>query len=117
MATAILHTQPSGSSPVGQEALECAFAFASLEIEVALFFQGDGIWQLLSGQQTEVNGFKNHSKSYASLSFYDITTIYACEESLKQRNVNDTNLVIPVTVLSFNAFSEKLNQYQQILRF
>ena len=117
MATAILHTQPSGGSPAGQEALEAAFAFSSLEIEVALFFQGDGVWQLLSGQCTEINGFKTHSKSYASLSFYDITAIYACEESLKQRNVTEANLIIPVTSLSFDAFSEKLNQYQQILRF
>ena len=117
MSTAILHTQPSGGSATGQEALECAFAFSSLEIEVALFFQGDGIWQLMSEQDTALNGFKTHSKAYSALPLYDITAIFVCEDSLQQRGVVASNLIIPVTQLSLRAFSERLNQYQQVLRF
>ena len=117
MSAAILHTQPSGSSVAGQEALECAFALSSLEIEVALLFQGDGIWQLMTDQNTAINGFKTHSKSYSALPFYDITAVFVCEDSLKQRDIATSNLIIPVTHLSLAAFNERLNQYQQILRF
>lgn len=117
MSLAILHTVPSCSSLTGQEALECGLAFSSLELTVGLFFQGDGVWQLRENQTPELYGFKNHTKTYSALEFYDIESVFACKESMLQRRMTLDDCVIPVQLLSLEEFHQQLLQFAQILKF
>lgn len=117
MSLAIIHTTPPSSSPTGQEALECAFAFTNLEQDVTMIFVDDGVFQLLNGQDATVAGFKNHSKSYRALEFYDIENIFVCQESLQSRGLSKSELCVEVELFENKGLSSILEQYQHVVTF
>ncbi|UAA37298.1 sulfurtransferase complex subunit TusC [Paraneptunicella aestuarii] len=117
MSIAILHTTAPSSNPNGLEALDTAFAFANIEQQVGMFFIQDGVYQLLKGQQPEISGFKNHTKSYPALEFYDIEDIFVCTESLKERNLTSENLLLEATLMSPEQLASYLKPFDQVLRF
>lgn len=114
---AILNTSAPFSSQAGKEALDVALIFGSFEQDISLFFHGEGVWQLLDDQHAEIIDAKNYLKTFSAFEFYDIDTVFVCEQSLKERNLNNTFHIEDVTVLNPEDFSVKLSQHQQILRF
>src|SRR5690606_13065 len=84
----------SGSYP--REALDTALAAAAFDQAVSLVFLGDGVWQLLKGQQPEG---KSVEKQLGALPLYDIDRLYAEAESLAQRGLESADLALPVQVL------------------
>ncbi len=114
---AILNTSAPFSSQAGKEALDVALIFGSFEQDISLFFHGEGVWQLLDDQHAEIIDVKNYLKTFSAFEFYDIDTVFVCEQSLKERNLNNTFHIEDVTVLNPEDFSVKLSQHQQILRF
>ncbi|MGB0938086.1 MAG: sulfurtransferase complex subunit TusC [Colwellia sp.] len=114
---AILNTSAPFSSQAGKESLDVALIFGSFEQDINLFFHGEGVWQLLDGQHAEIIDVKNYLKTFSAFEFYDIDTVYVCEQSLKERNLNNKFHIEAVTVLNAEDFSVKLSQHQQILRF
>lgn len=117
MSIAIINTQLPNASPDGWEALDMAFSFANLELNVALFFIGDGVFQLLKDQQPEQHGYKNHTKSYAALDFYDIDHIYVCEASLKENNLKPEDLVISPMLFNRTDMSSLISQFDKVINF
>lgn len=115
MPIAILHTTASSSN--GLEALDTAFAFANIEQQVGMFFIQDGVYQLLKGQQPEISGFKNYTKSYPAMEFYDIEDIFVCAESLKERNIAPEDLLVEATLISPEQLSSYLQPFDQVLSF
>jgi tRNA 2-thiouridine synthesizing protein C len=114
---AILNTSAPFSSQAGKEALDVALIFGSFEQDISLFFHGEGVWQLLDDQHAEIIDVKNYLKTFSAFEFYDIDAVFVCEQSLKERNLNNTFHIEDVTVLNPEDFSVKLSQHQQILRF
>lgn len=114
---AILNTSAPFSSQAGKESLDVALIFGSFEQDINLFFHGEGVWQLLDGQHAEIIDVKNYLKTFSAFEFYDIDTVYVCEQSLKERNLNNKFHIEAVTVLNAEDFSVKLSQHQQVLRF
>ena len=117
MAVAIIHKTPPGSNPNGLEALDTAFSLANLEQHVAMFFIHDGVFQLAKGQHPESIGFKNHTKTYPALEFYDIEDIYVCSTSMKERSLSTDNLVTEVTEFDADQLSSLLQPFNQVLTF
>ncbi|KOR27124.1 sulfur oxidoreductase, partial [Achromatium sp. WMS2] len=64
------------------ESLEVVLIGAAFDQKVSLAFIGDGVFQLIKGQDTTASGFKNFSPTYAALGDYDVTTVYVEQESL-----------------------------------
>jgi len=114
---AILNSSPPFSSANGKDALDIALIFGSYEQDTSLFFQGDGVWQLINQQETDSISMKNYLKTFAALEFYDIENIYVCATSLAQRALPDDFHIDNVTVLNSNEFSKELHCRHIILRF
>jgi tRNA 2-thiouridine synthesizing protein C len=70
------------------ESLEVVLIGAAFEQDVSLAFIGDGVYQLVKGQDTKDIGMKNFSPTYAALGDYDVNKIYVEKESLEERGLD-----------------------------
>lgn len=113
---AIINAKAPYSQCSGKDALDIALIFGSYEQSVSLFFQGDGVWQLISGQNGALISVKDYLKTFAAFEFYDIEDIYLCETSLTDRGLPLDFHIENVHVLNQADFTEKLIQHQTILR-
>jgi tRNA 2-thiouridine synthesizing protein C len=116
-SVAILNASAPFSQANAKDALDVALIFGSYEQAVSLYFQGDGVYQLMAKQQPEKIQQKNFLKTFAALEFYDIENIYLCHDSLKQRNLLTNFSIKNVQVLSRDDFATSLHQHSTILRF
>lgn len=114
---AIVNAKAPFSSVNGKDALDVALIFGAYEQAVSLFFQGDGVWQLMPDQYAVEISAKDYLKTFAALEFYDIEHVYVCQHSLTQRGLDKRFVVDNVTVLEPLQFSAQLHQHQRILRF
>ena len=115
---AIVNSTAPFSSTNGRDALDLALIFGAYEQATSLFFQGDGVWQLTDKQDTTLIHSKNYLKTLAALKFYDIENIYACQHALTQRGLTDSPFIINnVSVLTQQAFNDKLHLHHAIFRF
>ena len=114
---AIVNASAPFSQPNAKDSLDIALIFGSYEQTVSLYFQGDGVYQLIAGQHPENIQQKDFLKTFAALEFYDINNIYICRNSLKERNLPDNFCIDNIQVLSLDEFATSLHQHQSILRF
>ncbi len=114
---ALLNSKAPFTDTSGKDSLDIALIFGSFEQAVSLFFQGDGVWQLINGQNGEVISVKDYLKTFAAFEFYDIENIYVSEKSLQERNLTNHFHIDEVQVLEPSAFANKLSSHQTILRF
>ena len=115
--TAILNSKAPYSNTAGKDALDIALIFGSFEQPTSLFFQGDGVWQLIQQQNGSIISVKDYLKTFAAFEFYELENIYICQESLYQRNLTTDFHIDQVQVLAKNEFAEKLAAHHTILRF
>jgi len=114
---AILNSKAPYAHSAGKDALDIALVFGSFEQAISLFFQGDGVWQLIPEQDGEVISIKDYLKTFSAFEFYDIEDIYVCQTSLEERNLSDIFHIAEVQVLNQQVFAEKLTSHHNILRF
>lgn len=115
---AIINSKAPFSSSHGKDALDAALIYGSYEQNVSLFFQGDGIWQLIAVQTPELISNKDYLKTFSAFNFYDIEHIYVCQQSLKERGLFEPTFHINnVLQLTPSQFAEKLQLQDIILRF
>ncbi|WP_440876715.1 sulfurtransferase complex subunit TusC [Thalassotalea sp. PLHSN55] len=117
LSIALLNTAAPFSTSTAKEALDVALIFGSYEQAPALFFQGDGVWQLVNNQQAESISSKDFLKTFAAFEFYDIEDIYVCKRSLEQRGLSEDFHIDNVTVLNDADFIAALNAYSTIFKF
>jgi tRNA 2-thiouridine synthesizing protein C len=116
-SVAIINSNAPLSKANAKDALDVALIFGSYEQAVNLYFQGDGVYQLIAEQHPEKVQQKDFLKTFAALKFYDIENIYVCHNSLIQRGLADNFSINNVQVLNKDNFSTSLHQHQTILRF
>jgi len=114
---AIINSTAPFSRVNGKEALDLALIFGSYEQDTSLFFQGDGVYQLVKHLTPERISSKDYLKTFAAFEFYDIEHVYVCAASLTQRTLENDFHIDNVTVLSPDDFSKELHLRQIILRF
>ena len=74
--TLLISRQSPYSSQLARAALDAALAAAVFEQNVSVLFMDDGVWQLLSQQQTTAVETKNLEKTLRSLEHYDLDRLY-----------------------------------------
>lgn len=89
---------PHGSAH-GREGLDALLATSALTDDLALFFIGDGVYQLLVNQQPDGIGQRHYAPTFRMLELYDIEQVYVCADSLAERGLVPASLIVPVTVL------------------
>ncbi len=107
---------PYGNS-LSREALDIALATSVFDQQLAIAFIGDGVWQLLSGQNSQPISAKNHAKISSAFPLYDIKDIYVDTESMQQRNIAANDLCVDVIVSSKSSLAKVMEQADVIFNF
>ncbi len=114
---AIINSKAPYSNTAGKDALDIALIFGSFEQAISLFFQGDGVWQLIPAQDGASIFVNDYLKTFAAFEFYDIEGVYVCQKSLQDRNLNEDFHIKGVQLLKQTDFAKKLAEHPHILRF
>lgn len=108
---------PYGKS-TAREALDVALAAAVYDQTITILFMDDGVFQLLSNQQSQSVDQKNIASTLSALELYGIENIYAHEGSLKARGIEiDEFAVENVQLLTSEEVGHLLRQQDQLLSF
>jgi len=99
------------------ESLEVVLIGAAFEQDVSLAFIGDGVYQLTKGQDTKGLAMKNFSPTFRALADYDVKKLYVDEESLLARGLSESDLLVPVEVVSAQEMAEIMDGQDVILSF
>ena len=99
------------------ESLEVVLITATFDQDVSLVFVDDGVYELVKGQQTKDIGIKNFSPSYRALDGYDVEKLYVDKQSLEQRGLTESDVLVPVEVLDAKAMGELMAEQDVILSF
>ena len=101
----------------GLESLEVVLIGAAFEQDVSLAFLGDGVYQLVKGQQTKGLEVKNFSPTYRALEGYDIEKLYVERESLEARGLREDQLLVPVQVVNAIEMAQLMEQQDVVIGF
>lgn len=99
------------------ESLEVVLIGAAFEQDVSLAFMGDGVYQLVKGQDTKGLEMKNFSPTFRALEDYDVTKLYVEQEALDARGLTEADLVVPVEAVSAERMTEIMESQDVILTF
>lgn len=112
----IINTTAPFSSPNAKDSLDIALIMGTYEQAVHLYFQGDGVFQLIDQQTPEAINIKNFLKTFSAFEFYDIEQLFVCEQSLVERGLTTNFHIENVQCLPYAQFSLKLQQHHVLLR-
>lgn len=96
---------------------DVALAAAAFEQPVSLLFMDDAVWQLLPGQSAGRIEAKSIESTLASLSLYDIESLYVEAHSLAARGLSPDELVEGVTPLDAAQVRKLIDTTDQALVF
>lgn len=96
---------PFGSG-YAAEMLDAALIAASFDQQVHLAFLDDGVFQLLKQQHPEILDQKNVAATFLDLAEYDIDHVWVERESLAERGLTESDLMIPATVVGRAALGD-----------
>ena len=99
------------------ESLEVVLIGAAFDQDVSVAFLGDGVYQLAKGQDTKGLEVKNFSPTYRALEDYDVTQLYVEQAALQARGLSESDLVVPVEVVSADRMAEIMEEQDVILSF
>lgn len=107
---------PHGNA-CGREGLDAVLACSAYCEDIAVFFSGDGVFQLLSQQSPEGILTRDHAKTFKMFDLYDIETVLVCESSLRERGIDASQLLMPVTVVNASQWQAQWQSCQRIVTF
>ncbi|USE39182.1 sulfurtransferase complex subunit TusC [Endozoicomonas sp. SCSIO W0465] len=102
---------------VAREALDTALVSASYDIETSLLLIGDGVYQLLKGQDAGQIPRKSLLAMLQVLPLYGIETIHVDQVSLDERGINSEALQEGVTVLAEGELPQFIQQHSRVFNF
>lgn len=116
---AFVFTHSPHGSASGREGLDALLAMSALTENIGVFFIGDGVLQLLPGQQPEKILMRDYISTFGVLPLYDIERCYVCVESLQQRGIalDTTGWVLDIELLPPEVLRQRLANYHSVLSF
>lgn len=113
----VFKSAPHGSA-AGREGLDALLATSALTEDIGVFFIGDGVLQLMPGQQPGLILARDYIATFRVLPLYDIDQCYLCAASVRERGVSPDNAwVLEAQPLEPDALSEMLHQFDVVLTF
>ena len=113
----VVCSQAPNRGNLAREALDTAFAVAAFEQSVCIYFSGEGVWQLLAAQQTNLTAGKAINSSWKAASLYDIVKLYVSDEELAKRNINADELIEGISVINPNDVNDIMADQDLVLSF
>ncbi len=114
--TYLFRSAPHGSS-AGREGVDALLAASAYCEDISVIFSGDGVYQLLQGQQTSDILSKDYAPMLKLFDLYDIEQVYVCESSLAERGLLQADLVLDAQKLSQSELAAQIHQAGKILTF
>jgi tRNA 2-thiouridine synthesizing protein C len=114
--TYLFRSAPHGRSS-GREGVDALLAASAYCEDISVIFIGDGVFQLLLGQDPSAILSKDYAPMLKLFDLYDIEQVFVCSDSLAQRGLAQADLVIEVQTLSCEQVKEKLQQAGKLLSF
>ena len=112
----VISTRAPYAGQFAREALDAVLVSASYDLDTHLLLMGDGVFQLLQGQNGTAISRKNMTSMLQALPLYGVDTIYVDEASLQERGFSETMLPEGVTVLKPDAVSSFIQQHSRVLK-
>lgn len=113
----VLLRKPPHGSIFGQEALEAVLVAGAFEQDVTLLLMGDGVLNLLGGQQANLLEHRDLLTTFASLKEYDVRHIVVQESALQQRGLVTTDLAMKVDVLDDQRIAKLIDAQDVVISF
>ncbi|XBC39183.1 MAG: sulfurtransferase complex subunit TusC [Buchnera aphidicola (Nurudea shiraii)] len=108
---------PHGSS-FSREGLDSVLSISTFNNNIALFFIGDGVFQLMKNQKPECILSHNYASSFGMLPYFGINKLYYCKNSLIERGLfSKSDFFLKVLVINREHIREKLEKYDLIINF
>ncbi|MGL4933092.1 MAG: sulfurtransferase complex subunit TusC [Aeromonas sp.] len=107
---AFICSQGPHGHAAGREGLDALLAVSAMTDSLALFLIGDGVLQLLKGQQPAAILQRHYAPTFKMLELYDIEEVYVCADSLAERGVTVDDLLISVESLSRDELARRWAQ-------
>jgi tRNA 2-thiouridine synthesizing protein C len=102
----------SRAAPYGQNranlCLDMALAAAVFEQKVNYVFLDDGVYQVLRGQDGSAIDYKTLGNALETLSLYGIENVYADQDSVTERGINQDALLAGVRLLDKQSITAML---------
>jgi len=114
--TYLFRSAPHGSA-AGREGVDALLAASAYCEDISVIFLGDGVYQLLSGQQPQSILSKDYAPMLKLFDLYDIEQVYVCHSSLAERGLAQADLVIDAEMLDVDQVQAKLHQANKLLSF
>lgn len=100
----------SRAAPYGQNkanlCLDMALASAVFEQDVNYIFFGDGVYQILKGQDGSAIESKNLGNALETLALYGIEKIYADSQSLQEREISESELLSGMQIVNSESIAQ-----------
>ncbi len=106
----ICKNAPYGNSRA-RDCLEVAMMAATFDQPTTLLLIGDGLLMLVKNQISESIDQKNVGSMAGALPIYGVENVVAFKEDFKERGLSESDLVLPVSVVSRRDLNHELNQY------
>jgi len=107
---------PYGSS-IARDGLDALLAASAYGQDLSVLFMGDGVFQLLTDQQSSDISAKSLSATLPALPIYDIDQIYVQESALIERGLQNQTLVLDAQVLNDQAVRALMLKQEGVLSF
>lgn len=115
---AFLFTHAPHGTSGGREGLDALLATSALSEDIGVFFVGDGVMQLLTGQQPAKILARDYIATFGVLPLYDVETCIVCDTSLRERGFSEhQTLVLDAERLAPEVLRTRLNDYDVIFTF
>lgn len=111
----VIFTQPPYGNQSVTDGLEFVLASTNYGHDTAVLFTGMSVYQLLKNQQ--VSDQKNHLKQLNVLPFYDVESIYVCQNSLEQLGYSVEELALCAEPLNAIQVQELLTNSDHTVTF
>lgn len=99
------------------ESLETVLIGAAFDQDVSMLFIDDGVYQLKKEQTTEGIEFKNFAKAFRALEMYDVEKLFVEQESLAERGLTESDLLVDVEVISRDQTKALIDEQDVVLSF
>lgn len=107
---------PYGSS-IAREGLDFVLTSAAYDQNLSVLFLADGVFQLLSKQNSKHIGLKNHAAALEVLPLYDVENLYAIKEDLSDRNMSENDIIDGIQIISRNQGKQLIQQHTKVIGF
>jgi tRNA 2-thiouridine synthesizing protein C len=114
--TYLFRSAPHGSA-AGREGVDALLAASAYCEDISVIFVGDGVYQLLNGQQPETILSKDYAPMLKLFDLYDIEQVYVCRASLADRGLAQADLIIDAKPLERAELKALLQKAGKLLSF